>query len=167
MLLGRTFTTRPIHPFFEFQYTAIAFFHSLLLQLSEEVWHTYFYQMKPQANFSVLHSTSTFLKTDSIKSKPVLNNLGSVRISVWIYDFNIIGILIFFPGRRSYCEKYDGAHMFKILPSSQGGNVCGWTQPHIQTGGGEVLLPEYHTTQGCKFLSRKPERFFANLLLKS
>lgn len=46
-------------------------------------------------------------------------------------------------------------------------NFCGWMKPHIRTGGGWVLLPAYQTTQGCKFLSRKPERFVTNMSLKS
>lgn len=159
MLLGRTFTSRAIHPFFEFQYTAIAFSHSLLLQLSEEIRHTYFYQVKPLANFTVLHSPSTFLKTDSIKGKPVLNNLGSGKnfsMNIWLQHNRYF---YFFPG-RSYCKKCDMAHIFKILPNSQGCNACGWTQPHIQTRWRWISTP-------CKFLSRKPEWFFANLLLKS
>lgn len=165
MLLGATFTARPIHPFFEFQYTAS---HSLLLQLSEEIWHTYFYQVKPLANVTVLHSISTFLKTDSMKGKPVLNNLGSVRILAKIYYFNIIDTLIFFsqeedrtarsvmwPTFSKYCLTHKDA-----MPVVE-------HNPTFRQGGGEVLLPGCQKTQGCKFLFRKPERFFANLLLKS
>lgn len=140
MLLGRTFTSRAIHPFFEFQYTAIAFSHSLLLQLSEEIRHTYFYQVKPLANFTVLHSPSTFLKTDSIKGKPVLNNLGSVRISVWIYDCNITDIFISFqedPTARSVIwptfSKYCLIHK-DAMPVVE-------HNPTYRQGGGEFLLP--------------------------